>query len=396
MGYVPVFAGSDKGKSDSIIRDKKASVDISSIAKDASWVKLNFGQHVPIRVLYPPAMIERLAANVQSLSAEDRIGLLSDAEAFCKAGLQDPEQLVQLLSGFQGERNDKVWSQLQTTLGTIDEMMRGCFEGKVIECYERFAEGFILPAFLQVGWDTRPADDDNTKKLRTSLASLIGKFSSADKDHMKSAAEKGEAFLQKAAEGQDTTGVLAADIRAAVLISCMKANSSAEFYDRLVTAHNKTDDGTVRQAVYAALSKSKSKELRDRSLAWALTEEVRPQDLIYLPMFVTMSGREGAEDCWQWMQTNFDSIYRLLGNTSMILFQHMVAISGRGFVTEEKAAEVQQFWESKKELIDKVTKKLQQTVEGIKANAKFAARVKVSKLADPDFWGKLSEEKANR
>ena len=59
-------------------------------------------------MLYTPEMMKRLTASVQTLPAEDRIGLLSDAYATCKAGLASPVGLIDLMKGFFQEKNDEV------------------------------------------------------------------------------------------------------------------------------------------------------------------------------------------------------------------------------------------------------------------------------------------------
>ena len=71
-------------------------------------LKVNFGQHVPVRVLYPESVFKRLVANIKLIPAEDRIGLLSDTFATSKAGALDAGFVVDLLSGFKDELNDKV------------------------------------------------------------------------------------------------------------------------------------------------------------------------------------------------------------------------------------------------------------------------------------------------
>jgi len=384
--YIPVMVGSDKGNTDLTMQEKKATLDISSVAANAKWVKFNFGQHVCMRVLYPPAMVERLAANMQSLSAEDRCGLLSDASALCKAGMQAPDQLISLLSGFKAERNDKVWGLLAGIMSGLDTVFKGCLDGPAVEAWRVFAEKLCVPAFLEVGWETRADDDDNTKLLRAILAGMMSKYCSADADHMKAAKQKCEAFLEAASEGKDTSDVLSADVRAAVLSCAMKADPSSALFDKFVAVHNKTDDGTVRQHIYSAVASS-GKAFRQRVLTWALSGDVKSQDLIYLPMHVTTSGREGAEDCFEWIKSEYDAIYERIGKTSMMLFQHVVRISGAGFASEERATEVQTFWEAKP-VVKQIGKCLQQTIEQIKANAQFADRIKASSLKDPEFWKK--------
>jgi len=338
-------------------------------------------------------MIQRLAANVQSLSPQDRIGLLSDSYALCKAGLQGPEELVELLAGFKGERNDKVWSELSACLEGLNNVMRQCMSSSIMDTWGRFVEKLASGLFLEIGWDTRDTDDDNTKKLRTTLAGLMAKFSSADAEHMKEARKKCDAFLEAALEGRDVNEVLSADVRAAVLICGMTAGNAAEqaaLFDKFVAAHNKAEDGTIRNHIYGALAKTKDKALRERALDWSLSADVRPQDLIYLPNFVTTSGRDAAEDCFQWIQSRYDRIYEILGNTSTMLFQHVVRISGAGFASSEKAAEVQTFWESRSAKVKEMTAKaLSQTLEQIKTNEQFAKRIQASKLADEKWLGSL-------
>merc|ERR1719327_2418277 len=58
--FIPIFAGSDGGPSPVSFMEtsaKEGKVPCGCSAKTAAWVKLNFGQHVPIRVLYPAPML---------------------------------------------------------------------------------------------------------------------------------------------------------------------------------------------------------------------------------------------------------------------------------------------------------------------------------------------------
>lgn len=208
---------------------------------------------------------------------------------------------------------------------------------------------------------------------------------------MKAAVQKCNAFLQAVADGTDINVAVSTDVRTAVLICAMKAEPSTELFDKLVAAHNKADDGAVRQSIYAAIGNSPTQALREKALAWGIGGDVRSQDLIYLPMHVRSSGADGAEECFQWIQREYDQIWRLIGETSMMLFQHVVKISGASFATDEKASEVQKFWEGKA-VHSKVAKSLKQVIEGIKTNALFGSRVKASRLADPKFWEELKTQ----
>ena len=78
---VPVFLGSDKKVASEAVffSEKKQTLALGGVGSGAKWLKLNLGQYVPARVLYPASMLERLAANIHSIPVKDRIGLLSDS-----------------------------------------------------------------------------------------------------------------------------------------------------------------------------------------------------------------------------------------------------------------------------------------------------------------------------
>jgi len=385
LWFVPMLIATDKGVAPVAFQEqKRARLPCGTVTPGASWLKLNFGQHMPLRVLYPASMISRLAANMPSLPAEDRIGLLTDTYALCKAGALAPELLVRLFGGFRQELNDKVWAQLSQCFDGLDRIVRMGLEPHVVTAFCGLAASLVRPAFAGVGWDAADTDDDNRKVLRTALATAVAKYCDTDAEVCAEAQRRCNAFIAAPSD----TAVLSADVRTAVLTLAMQAEGCEATFDQLVKVHNAIDDGAVKQSIYQALGKSASSTLRKRGLEWALGHEVRAQDLIYLPMAVSNSGREGAEEVFEWVQKDYDRIYGRLGETSMMLFQNIVRISGAGFVTTEKAEAVRQFWESKS-VIEAVSKSLGQTIEAIEANGKFVERLRNSRFADKEFWAEM-------
>jgi len=375
---VPVFSSSDKGTAPIDFMSQKSQKIKCGDVSGAKWLKLNAGQHVPIRVLYPAATIQNLAANVQSLSALDRMGLLSDTYALCKAGCLEPVNLVELLKGFRGETNDKVWSVLSACLGGLDKIIKQGLEPSTATAFTSFAGGLVSPAFAAVGWDIREGDDDNHKFLRSTLVGLASSFSSKDPVVAAEATKRCQAFI-------DDSESLPADIRGAVLKIAMKSDGHEERFDRLVEAHNKATDGVVRRDIYGALGEVPSADLRKKFLAWSLTDEVRSQDIIYCPASTARSDLAGANITFDWITENYDQIYARIGESSMMLFQNVVRISGMGFVTEQRAKDVEEFWKSKP-LYKQIEKSVSQTAESIRSQAGFVTRIRNSELASADFW----------
>mmetsp|Transcript_39333 Transcript_39333/g.117666 ORF Transcript_39333/g.117666 Transcript_39333/m.117666 type:complete len:889 (+) Transcript_39333:69-2735(+) len=380
----PVFIGSDKGQAPVEFMEppaKKQKLSCAGCLQGATWLKLNFGQHVPLRVLYPPSMLDRLAKNVCSVPAEDRIGLLADSYALVKAGAMDTMQLVNLLQGFRSESNDKVWTELNAVLGGLDRVVRQGLGAETSSAFIDFAARLVAPAFAQVGWDSADSDNDNKKMLRTTLVGSLSRYCFKDPAVVKEAMQRFQAFLAS----PNDSSVLSADIRSAVLSIAVQSEGSETLFDQIMSAHEAVSDGAVRIHIYGALGNATSPALKKRALQWAVSESVRSQDLIYIPMSMATSGREGAEAVFQWVQQDYDKIEARLGKTSAMLFSSIVRISGTGFVTAEKAAEVEAFWKGKK-VYSTVHKAVSQTVEGIMSNAKFVERLRTSEASGTAAW----------
>merc|ERR1740121_64882 len=136
------------------------------------------------------------------------------------------------------------------------------------------------------------ADDDNKKKLRTTLVGALGKYCFKDAAVVAEAMSRFEAFV---ADPTDAAA-LSADIRAAVFSIAIQSDNSEAVYEKLISAHAKVTDGAVKIHIYQALGDVPSVALKQKALEYALSGAVRSQDLIYIPMMMVNSGKAGA-DC---------------------------------------------------------------------------------------------------
>ena len=62
-----------------------------------------------------------------------------------------------------------------------------------------------------------------------------------------------------------------------------------------------TDVSTLYQ-VMSALGSTQHAALKMRTLRWALSEDIKLQDIMYPVMGAAASGAEGIDMCWQWFQ----------------------------------------------------------------------------------------------
>ena len=116
----PVFLGmrTKDGINEDIVLDKRED---SFSVKDLDFFKLNADHSGIYRTSYSPDRLEKLgkAAKDGLLSVEDRAGMLADAGALAAAGYQKTSGLLNLLKGFDSEKEFVVWNEMLSRLGSV-------------------------------------------------------------------------------------------------------------------------------------------------------------------------------------------------------------------------------------------------------------------------------------
>jgi len=162
-------------------------------------------------------------------------------------------------------------------------------------------------------------------------------------------------------------------------------NGDKQYFERVQKAHAETTDAAVRISIYRGLGDAKGTDLQNAALEWCLTDAVRSQDLIYIPMVVASSGKDGANAVFAWVQSSYGRIDERIGKTSMMLFMNVVKISGNGFASTDKASEFENFWKGTSHY-KAIAKAVTQTVETIHNSAKFLEILSKSDVAKPSGW----------
>jgi puromycin-sensitive aminopeptidase len=193
---VPLFASVDgTQQSIGVMSSQKETVPFAD-AKNAKWVKLNAGQHAPLRVKYPDAMLPHLfeAISSKKLPPADRIGLLSDGAALSKAGLMPFGRFLELLGAYKNEDDATVWSQLLEKLMSLGKILRGGDDATLSEAYDGFARALIVPVLEKCGWAPRDEDAHLTRKLRGEVIAALPTFCAADDGVYAEAKRRFDAF----------------------------------------------------------------------------------------------------------------------------------------------------------------------------------------------------------
>ena len=363
------------------VREKTATVTVPLSSKDG-WVKLNAGQDVPMRILLTSEMINRLGQGIKSktLPPADRAALLTDGYALVKAGKMKPEPLIKLLSNYTDEDSYIVWCGIAEVLGGLDTVTSD--DPAMSSNFKSFAKKIVLGLYEKVGWEAKPTDGHLGVLLRGMMISLLGNFCYDDSAVSAEASRRFALFQQNHGDMLS----LPSDMRSSVFKIVLK-NGGAKEYEEVKAYFGQATDNAERKHVLASLGHTPDPKLKNSILEWAISGEIKLQDFFYPMGSVRSSSREGRHIAWIFYKKNVKAIKTMIGNANSSLMDAAIVSCAGGFCSEEKANEIEQFF--KLNPMPRCSRKIQQTVENMRANAKFLTLLQSSELSKAEFWSSL-------
>lgn len=181
----PVFLGlrTKDGVDETLVLSKREE---NFKVPDLDFFKLNADHSGIYRTSYTPARLEKLgkAARDGLLSVEDRAGMLADAGALAASGYQKTSGVLNLLKGFDGEKEFVVWNELISRLGAVQSAW--IFEDqKIKDGLETFQRDLVSEKAHEKGWEFKEGDDHVEQQFKGMLFGAAGM--SGDKTVIKAA-----------------------------------------------------------------------------------------------------------------------------------------------------------------------------------------------------------------
>ncbi len=128
------------------------------------------------RVHYDAAMMKSLVANAASLSAADRLRLLSDSWALSEAGLARPQQTFAMIQALSADDAPDLWAEAINVYARLATLLKN---GDAHSALRAHARRTLNLKFATLGWDSKPNENDTTKALRGDLIAALGRFGDA-------------------------------------------------------------------------------------------------------------------------------------------------------------------------------------------------------------------------
>ncbi|KAK5110846.1 hypothetical protein LTR62_005557 [Meristemomyces frigidus] len=357
----PVFLGmrTKNGVDEEITLNKR---EAKFQVPDNDFFKLNADHSGIYRTNYTPERLKKLGENAKAglLSVEDRAGMLADAGALTAAGYQKTSGLLSLLKGFNTEPDFVVWDELTARIGAVRSAW--VFEDeKIRTALKDFQRDLVSQKAHELGWQFSDKDGHIEQQFKSLL---FGSAASAGDEKTKKAAFD---MFEKFIAGD--RNAIHPNLRGGVYSVVLQYGGEKE-YNAIIKEYETAKNAEERNTALRSVGRAKDPELIKRSLAYALSKEVKDQD-IYLPLAGLRAHQEGIIALWAWMKENWDTLKKKLP-PSLSMMGSVVSMGTSSFTHDDQRKDIEAFF-------DKVGTKgfernLAQSVDSIKAKTGWLER----------------------
>jgi alanyl aminopeptidase len=322
--------------------------------KCPDWVLANDEEVGYYRVDYQGDLLKQvLAEGAANLSTAERVGLLGDVNALVNSGEVSPKLALSLVPQF-GKDSDRhiVESALEIANMLNPRMVPEDLQPKAA-AYIRQVFG---PRALQLGWQPKPDDDENTKLLRQNLVEEVA-LDGQQKELIDQAGKLAREWLKdhRAIE----PGMLGSVLHVAA------AYGDRDLFEQLKAAALAEKDQRTRETLIGALGSFRDPEIAKSAMALLLTSDFDAREAFYQLLFGPLSYRETRALPFEFVKNNLDALLAKLPREVGADFAANLPEVGRAFCDPEHRAEVQSFFGERVKQYTGGPRNLLQTLESI-------------------------------
>ena len=276
------------------------------------WLTANAGSTGFYRVAYEPELMRGLMANVRSLDASERIGLLSDTWALVRSGRAGLRDWLALAETFAGEKDAAVLAEVTGRFFELDRLVADADRPAL-----RAAVGRMFGRELaRLGWEkpaaasgARPRERDNTRQRRASLLQLVGVVT-RDPAIEKEARRRIDRFLA----GDDAA--VDPELRATA-ISLAARGGDARLFRAFQRRLGKETDPVLKNQLLRALTRFEDPKLAARAQDLVFAGKIPKQDIASLVAGL-LANPTARGPFWQKMQREWPAFQKRLADSPKI------------------------------------------------------------------------------
>ncbi|KIY51112.1 hypothetical protein FISHEDRAFT_71404 [Fistulina hepatica ATCC 64428] len=332
--------------------------------------KLNANTVGVFRVLYTPGRLAKIAQEAAKensvFTLDDRVGLVPDAMALTKAGLQKLESAMTLIEALKNEKEYLVWSGISSAVA-----------GLTSTWWEHLDTALFAPLVNRLGYEYLAGESSDTILLRT-LA--VSSAASADDENV--VAELRKRFATYLDTGDFSA--IPADMMRPIFTTAVRYGGVKEYQAMKEIIKNPITPSSKTAAILAMGCTNDPVLLR--STFDYILNEARDQDVMIFLTGFTLNPKN-RRPLVEFFKSNYDTLYkRFEGNFQL---GRLVQISFDKLSTEQDYNETKTFFEGKD--TSKYNLPLAQTLDDIKSKSVFISRSTVELQVWLDKWAKSQQ-----
>ncbi|KAF9421334.1 Aminopeptidase 2 mitochondrial [Podila epigama] len=345
------------------------------------WYKFNMGQAGFYRVSYPSKSLDLLGKTFgvrrpsnattmndlatpqpRTLDAANRVGLLTDAAALVASGNAPTSSFLTLLKYLEDEQDYMVWGEVSLRL---QELLSVWLEQPVhvLEALKEVQRRLFTKIVKRLGWDYSEGEEPSSCHLRALAIRFAGR--AGDPEIVAEARRRFWVFMQ-----EKDMSAIPPDLRFPVFEIVLRTTVGTEEYDAVVNYYRETFIPGEKLVALTVLGYANSPELVHRTLTFAMSDEVRTQDIL-TAIATLRSSKVGRAGLWDFMRHNWDVLYHRHCDDLRFL-DYFVVLSIGSFSSIERYAQVQSFFATKD--TSSYERILATSLEGIRKNILWLER----------------------
>lgn len=272
----------------------------------APWVLANAGTKGYYRSAYEPDALREMSRGLElDFDAGERVRLLSDEWASVRVGRQTAGDYLEFAEGLKLERNRAVMDELTERLEYIAKYL---VTESDRESYQSWLRNLLGPAAKELGWKPSPGERDDRKILRAQVLYTLG-HAGGDPQVLAEAARLAQLAL---ADPASIDGTLASTVFA---LAAQSGGSS--FYGKIMGRLKETSSPEEYYLLLDTLPRFRDPKLLSRTLRFALTPDVRGQDVPKL-ISAVMENSAGQRLAWDFVRTRWPEVRKAVGEFNTI------------------------------------------------------------------------------
>ncbi len=317
--------------------------------------KVNKGEGTLARVRYDKDTLAFLKDEIISgkLSVHDRLGIIRDLFALAEGGYIPTTEAMEFALVYRGETEYIVWAEISAGISrTYNIISDQVFK----EQYKKYALSLFSPLAERMGWEKQKGEHHSHTFLRNLALGNAGSY--GDKNIIKHA--------QKLFVGR-IKNPLPADIRG-VVYGIVASNGGDKEYALFQKLYNAEKMHEEKNRYAMALASFRNKKLLAKTLAFAMSKNVRGQDGPSL-IGAVWGNSYGRDITWVFIKRNWKELVKRYGEGGHFLGRLLAPM---GVHTKTKSGDdIKKFF--KKNVAPGAERTIEQGLERIYSNASWLA-----------------------